>query len=191
MTARQYNLAATTSFLAAAVWTVTGIVLAAGDNAAATVAPNPHWLADGCKECHDPARGEPKSIPRQDIAEIIPRRTPPQIYGDEIRKRDLFDAGQAFELAAWCARDDVGLVDEATVLAHRVLRLDPGNAAVYPLLARLTEDGWLESRWEDSELPGRPRRQLYRLTAAGRVQAPQALERAQSSWLQMPDPREA
>ena len=65
------------------------------------------------------------------------------------------------------------------------------SGTLYPLLARLTEDGWLESRWEESELPGKPPRQLYRLTAAGRVQAAQALERAQSAWLQMPHTREA
>ncbi len=68
---------------------------------------------------------------------------------------------------------------------------DITSGTLYPLLARLAEDGWLESRWEESELPGRPRRQLYRLTAAGRVRAPKVLERAQGSWLQMPDPREA
>ena len=60
MTARRYNLAATTTFVATAAWAVTGIVLAAGDNGAATVAPNPHWLADGCKECHDPGKKQGK-----------------------------------------------------------------------------------------------------------------------------------
>lgn len=65
------------------------------------------------------------------------------------------------------------------------------SGTLYPLLARLTEDGWLESRWEESELPGKPPRQLYRLTAAGRIQARQALERAQASWLRLPQPREA
>ncbi len=64
------------------------------------------------------------------------------------------------------------------------------SGTLYPLLARLTDDGWLESRWEDSELPGRPARQLYRLTATGRVQARRALERAQTSWLRPPRARE-
>lgn len=57
------------------------------------------------------------------------------------------------------------------------------SGTLYPLLARLTEDGWLEARWEASELPGNPPRQLYRLTTTGRVQARQALDRAQASWL--------
>ena len=60
---------------------------------------------------------------------------------------------------------------------------DISSGTLYPLLARLTEDGWLEARWEASELPGKPPRQLYRLTTTGRVQARQALERAQASWL--------
>lgn len=57
------------------------------------------------------------------------------------------------------------------------------SGTLYPLLARLTDDGWLESRWEDSEFPGKPPRQLYRLTPTGQIQARHALERAQVSWL--------
>ena len=68
---------------------------------------------------------------------------------------------------------------------------DLSSGTLYPLLARLADDGWLESRWEESELPGRPPRQLYRLTATGRVRARQALERAQASWLRFPRTREA
>ena len=68
---------------------------------------------------------------------------------------------------------------------------DLSSGTLYPLLARLTEDGWLESRWEESELPGKPPRQMYRLTVSGRIQAGRALERAQASWLRPPQPREA
>lgn len=64
------------------------------------------------------------------------------------------------------------------------------SGTLYPLLARLTDDGWLESRWEESEPRGRPPRQLYRLTATGRMQARQAMERAQPSWLRTPRARE-
>ena len=68
---------------------------------------------------------------------------------------------------------------------------DVSSGTLYPLLARLTDDGWLESRWEDSEFPGKPARQMYRLTATGRVQARHALERAKASWLQPAPPRGA
>ena len=65
------------------------------------------------------------------------------------------------------------------------------SGTLYPLLARLADDGWLESRWEDSELPGKPRRQLYRLTSPGRVRAREALDRAQAAWVRPPRAREA
>jgi len=68
---------------------------------------------------------------------------------------------------------------------------DLSSGTLYPLLARLTDDGWLESRWEESELPGKPPRQLYRLTATGWIQARHALERARASWLRPPCTREA
>ena len=71
----------------------------------------------------------------------------------------------------------------------KVANLSSGT--LYPLLARLTEDGWLESRWEESELPGKPPRQMYRLTVSGRLQARHALERARPSWLRPPHTREA
>ena len=68
---------------------------------------------------------------------------------------------------------------------------DLSSGTLYPLLARLTEDGWLESRWEEAEHLGKPARQLYRLTATGRTRAREALERARASWLPEPHTREA
>ena len=68
---------------------------------------------------------------------------------------------------------------------------DLSSGTLYPILARLTEDGWLESRWQESEFPGKPPRQLYRLTATGRVQARHALERANASWLRLPHKSQA
>jgi len=67
---------------------------------------------------------------------------------------------------------------------------DLSSGTLYPLLARLAEDGWLESRWLEPELPGKPPRQLYRLTGTGRSQARHALERAHPSWLRPPRTRE-
>ena len=65
---------------------------------------------------------------------------------------------------------------------------DISSGTLYPLLARLTDDGWLESRWEEADRPGKPPRQLYRLTATGRASARHALERAQAGWLLPPQP---
>jgi PadR family transcriptional regulator, regulatory protein PadR len=41
------------------------------------------------------------------------------------------------------------------------------SGTLYPLLARLCDQGLLEARWEDDVPGGRPRRHLYRLTGDG------------------------
>jgi DNA-binding PadR family transcriptional regulator len=43
------------------------------------------------------------------------------------------------------------------------------SGSLYPILARLSDQGLLESRWEQEVGLGRPPRHLYRLTAAGRA----------------------
>ena len=55
--------------------------------------------------------------------------------------------------------------------------LDLRSGTIYPLLARLEEAEWLESRWEevDPVEAGRPRRRLYRLTGQGEVIAARSL----------------
>lgn len=44
------------------------------------------------------------------------------------------------------------------------------SGTLYPVLQRLHERGWLETRWDTAE-PGRPPRHMYRLTAEGRKAA--------------------
>lgn len=41
------------------------------------------------------------------------------------------------------------------------------SGTLYPLLMRLSDQGLLASRWEESEQPGRPPRHVYRLTPDG------------------------
>jgi DNA-binding PadR family transcriptional regulator len=41
------------------------------------------------------------------------------------------------------------------------------SGTLYPILTRLSDKGFLDSRWEDAEQPGRPPRHAYRLTASG------------------------
>lgn len=41
------------------------------------------------------------------------------------------------------------------------------SGTLYPLLIRLTDRGYLETKWEGATHPGRPPRHLYRLTGAG------------------------
>jgi PadR family transcriptional regulator len=42
------------------------------------------------------------------------------------------------------------------------------SGTLYPILIRLADRGYVAARWEDEQPAGRPRRHLYRLTAAGR-----------------------
>ena len=39
------------------------------------------------------------------------------------------------------------------------------SGTLYPVLMRLSEQGLLESRWQDPERPGLPPRHVYRVTA--------------------------
>ena len=41
------------------------------------------------------------------------------------------------------------------------------SGTLYPILMRLTDRRFLDSKWQPPEQPGRPPRHLYRLTAQG------------------------
>ena len=49
------------------------------------------------------------------------------------------------------------------------------SGTLYPILIRLADRGLVEASWEDEPKPGRPRRHLYRLTAAGLARTAGAL----------------
>lgn len=57
----------------------------------------------------------------------------------------------------------------------REVKLQSGT--LYPLLMRLEQCGWLESRWEteDPHALGRPRRRYYKVTGIGQTRARAAL----------------
>jgi len=52
------------------------------------------------------------------------------------------------------------------------------SGTLYPILIRLADRGLVEACWEDEPQPGRPRRHLYRLTAAGLARTTAALASA-------------
>ena len=52
------------------------------------------------------------------------------------------------------------------------------SGTLYPILIRLADRGLVEACWQDEPAPGRPRRHLYRLTAAGLASATEALASA-------------
>lgn len=41
------------------------------------------------------------------------------------------------------------------------------SGTLYPILIRLADQGWLETRWAEPERQGRPARHTYRLTPVG------------------------
>src|ERR1700704_4209509 len=51
------------------------------------------------------------------------------------------------------------------------------SGTLYPILIRLAEQGWLETKWTEPDRPGVPPRHIYRLTSAG---ARAAVERVDS-----------
>lgn len=52
------------------------------------------------------------------------------------------------------------------------------SGTLYPILIRLADRGLVEACWQDEPEPGRPRRHLYRPTAAGLASATEALASA-------------
>lgn len=64
-----------------------------------------------------------------------------------------------------------GAVDEWWYGYDIARRTGLRSGTLYPILARLTERGYLETQWETDPPNGRPRRHLYRLTASGARQA--------------------
>jgi DNA-binding PadR family transcriptional regulator len=45
------------------------------------------------------------------------------------------------------------------------------SGTLYPILIRLADQGWLETRWAENVRQGRPARHTYRLTQVGSKQA--------------------
>lgn len=64
----------------------------------------------------------------------------------------------------------------------RVAKLASGT--LYPILLRLEQSGWLESRWETEEpsVLGRPRRRFYRVTAVGAQKARAAVRELEPAF---------
>jgi PadR family transcriptional regulator PadR len=65
------------------------------------------------------------------------------------------------------------------------------SGTLYPVLMRLNELGWLETRWEDAVAQGRPPRHLYRLSGTGREWAREELRAARQREFFKPAASEA
>src|SRR5436305_8311557 len=55
------------------------------------------------------------------------------------------------------------------------------SGTLYPILIRLADQGWLETRWAESERQGRPARHTYRLTQVGLKQASTLVAKGQEA----------
>ena len=78
------------------------------------------------------------------------------------------------------------LMDKPRVWRHGYdisLETELQSGTLYPVLIRLSDRGYLESKWEPSELAGRPPRRLYRLTKEGIAYAQQEVELAEDATL--------
>lgn len=78
--------------------------------------------------------------------------------------------GTALELAGAGQREFHGFLLAKEMKERQGSTFRTAYGPLYKALDRMAEHGWLESRWEDPETAAaerRPRRCLYRVTAAG------------------------
>ena len=87
-----------------------------------------------------------------------------------MRSHSEFSAQTLAVLAALC--EEPSQWRHGYALAGQT-RLKSGT--LYPILIRLADRGLVEACWQQEPAPGRPRRHLYRLTAAGLASASGAL----------------
>ena len=67
-------------------------------------------------------------------------------------------------------------------------QLGLSSGTLYPILMRLGDRGYLETEWKKPAKDGRPPRHMYRLTAAGRVWATEALSKITTASNPLPQP---
>src|SRR5262249_23146355 len=119
------------------------------------------WADTGRTRC---SGGDPmsKSGPAYDLWRV-----------SRVTSRPEFSAQTLSVLAALC--DQPAQWQHGYALAKQT-GLKSGT--LYPILIRLADRGLVEACWQDEPAPGRPRRHLYRLTAAGPARATEALASA-------------
>ena len=93
--------------------------------------------------------------------------------------RELRLTAQTIQILGAITSCPMGEVSGAEI--GRVTKLKSGT--LYPILLRLEQAKWLESRWEadDPCELGRPRRRLYRLTGLGARKANEALAKVRAA----------
>jgi len=97
---------------------------------------------------------EPASEPR--------RGRPMDVFGGEIRRRDVFPLLVLHLIAREPAYGN-RLIEEIEGISEGVISVNPNT--IYPLLRELEARGMIEGRWEH---PDRRTRRYYSITGAGR-----------------------
>lgn len=96
---------------------------------------------------------------------LVPRRKPGTLLPLE---RSILEAGVQAQRDG--ATEFHGFAVARAIQERDAARRLTAHGTLYRALARMEDAGLLESRWEDpdvAEREGRPRRRLYRVTAAG------------------------
>jgi DNA-binding PadR family transcriptional regulator len=83
-----------------------------------------------------------------------------------------------------------GLLDQPRKWRHGYdlsIQTSLPSGTLYPILVRLEDRGFLESKWEPSPEAGRPPRHLYRLTSKGTAHARGELADDEARTLDAPE----
>ena len=133
---------------------------------AAVIAPQPKQnprRATGQAEAARAAAG--KAARAADAAGQVRRGRPSDVFGGELRRRDVF----TLMILHLIARSDTGasygnqLIEQIEEITSGAISLNPNT--MYPLLRELESGGFVEGRWEH---PEKRSRRMYTLTDAGR-----------------------
>jgi PadR family transcriptional regulator PadR len=133
---------------------------------AASIAAQPEKdpsQAAGQAEAARAAAGE--AARAADAAGQVRRGRPSDVFGGELRRRDVFTL-LVFHLIA---RSDTGasygnqLIEQIEAITSGTISLNPNT--MYPLLRELEGGGFIEGRWEH---PEKRSRRMYTLTDSGR-----------------------
>jgi DNA-binding PadR family transcriptional regulator len=100
-------------------------------------------------------------------APFSPAGRPSDVFGAELRRRDVFSLLVLHLIAGAESGASYGnqLIERIATLTGGVVSLNPNT--IYPLLRELESRGLIEGRWEH---PEKRSRRLYKITAAGRTE---------------------
>jgi DNA-binding PadR family transcriptional regulator len=100
-----------------------------------------------------------------DMAGQVRRGRPSDVFGGELRRRDVFTLMVLHLIARSESGSSYGnqLIEQIEGITSGAISLNPNT--MYPLLRELESGGFVESRWEH---PEKRSRRMYTLTGSGR-----------------------